>query len=415
MTNKGVTQSDDMQRNLMTASADGGQVVQNIVRLARVLRAAGLPVGPDRTVLATESALSVGLERLGVFRAALEASFVSQPEHRVIFDQAFQLFWKEPNGTGSGAPPADGLEDGSTQDENQIARRLLESLLDDRKIDRPDDVEIDIDRSETFSSDELFRKKDFEQMSRDELFAARRALARIAVLNEEIVTRRFANAPAGARLDLRSMLRGMARRGPDYLDLAFRARVKRRAPLVVLIDISGSMEIYARMMLHFVYMLINGRGRAHAFLFGTRLTNVTRQLRGRDPDVAIAKVASEVEDWSGGTRIGESLDAFNRLWGRRVLGQNATVLLVTDGLDREAGAGIGEATRRLRASCRRLIWLNPLLRYDEYAPLASGARELVVHVSDMASCHNLNSMDQLALALNDGRRGGRGLVGTRVS
>jgi uncharacterized protein with von Willebrand factor type A (vWA) domain len=173
---------------------------------------------------------------------------------------------------------------------------------------------------------------------------------------------------------------------------------------VVLCDISGSMDAYARLFLHFLYALVNAGEQVSCFLFGTRLTNVTRVLRNRDPDAAIAKVAGSVADWSGGTRIGESLAAFNRQWARRVLGQNATVLLFTDGLDRMSGEGIAPAARRLRASSRRLIWLNPLLRYEDYAPLAAGARELERHVSELRPCHNLNSLADLAQVL--GKRGG---------
>jgi hypothetical protein len=179
----------------------------------------------------------------------------------------------------------------------------------------------------------------------------------------------------------------------------FKKRRMRRPPLVVLCDISGSMDAYARLFLHFLYALMNGGERVSSFLFGTRLTNITRNLRNRDPDAALAKVAAQVSDWSGGTRIGESLAAFNRLWARRVLGQNATVLLFTDGLDRAGGEGIADAARRLRASSRRLIWLNPLLRYEQYAPLAAGATELERHVSELRPCHNLSSLAGLAAAL----------------
>jgi uncharacterized protein with von Willebrand factor type A (vWA) domain len=160
------------------------------------------------------------------------------------------------------------------------------------------------------------------------------------------------------------------------------------------------MDGYARMMLHFLHALTNARDRVHTFLFGTRLTNITRLLRSKDPDIAIAKVSDGVKDWSGGTRIGESLTDFNRHWARRVLGQNATVLLITDGLDRDEAEGLGLAARRLSASCRRLVWLNPLLRYDAYEPIAAGARALQPHVGEMRGCHNLASLDELAAALS---------------
>ena len=222
---------------------------------------------------------------------------------------------------------------------------------------------------------------------------------------EEIRTRRFEPSPHGQRLDLRRILRETGSKGSDHLLPHYRRPRWRRPPVVVLCDISGSMDAYARVLLHFLYALTNDRDRVHTFLFGTRLTNITRTLKSRDPDVAIAKAAKDVVDWSGGTRIGACLDEFNRRWARRVLGQNALVLLFTDGLDREGAEGLDIAARRLSASCRRLVWLNPLMRYEAYAPLAAGAKALSAHVHEMRSCHNLQSLEDLAESL--GPRGSR--------
>jgi uncharacterized protein with von Willebrand factor type A (vWA) domain len=216
-------------------------------------------------------------------------------------------------------------------------------------------------------------------------------------------TRRFAPAPRGEKLDVRRMLRQAASRDEILLPL-FAARKFRAPPLVVLCDISGSMDIYARIFLHFLYSLTNAGERVHAFLFGTRLTNVTRLLQNRDPDAALAKVGRQVQDWQGGTRIGFCLSAFNRDWARRVLGQNATVLLITDGLDRAGGADVGAAARRLSASARRLIWLNPLLRYVAYEPLSAGARDLARYASAMLPCHNLQTLAGLAASLSGNQR-----------
>jgi len=208
---------------------------------------------------------------------------------------------------------------------------------------------------------------------------------------------------AAARPSPRATMRAALRAGAGVIPLRYRTRSMIEPPLVVLCDISGSMERYSRMLLHFLHALAADARRIHVFAFGTRLTNITRHLRRRDPDAAIAKVTRGVADWAGGTRIGESLATFNRLWARRVLGQNATVLLFTDGLDRSGGEGVELAARRLRASCRRLIWLNPLLRYEAYAPLAAGAQALRGHVSELRACHNLASLADLARALGGGR------------
>jgi uncharacterized protein with von Willebrand factor type A (vWA) domain len=214
-----------------------------------------------------------------------------------------------------------------------------------------------------------------------------------------VPTRRFKPDPSGWRVDLRRTLRQSLRGGGAMIDLARKRRIRRHPPLVILCDISGSMDRYARMLLHFMHSVTNDRDRVASFVFGTRLTNVTRQLRARDVDIALKKVGDLVEDWSGGTRIGHCLHAFNRVWSRRVLGQGAVLLLITDGLDRDAGEGLEPEMERLHKSCRRLIWPNPLLRFDGYAPIASGARAIIRHVDDFRPVHNLESLADLASAL----------------
>lgn len=394
--------------NLVAAKVDGGRIAENILQFARLLRAAGLPIGPDRVVLATEAVMAAGIESPNILYWTLHACLVSRPEQHQVFDQAFFLFWKDPGYLQqmlSLLLPSLRSEDGLKPPE--LSRRLRDTLFPDGRPEAPRASDrIDIDARETFSAEEVFRSKDFEQMSAAEQALARAAIARMALVMEEIPTRRFQPAARGTRIDLRRILQDTASHGSDYIRLHVKARRWRRPPLVLLCDISGSMDIYARMLLHFLYAVTNARERVHAFLFGTRLTNITRALAGRDPDLAVAKVSRDVKDWSGGTRIGASLVEFNRLWARRVLGQNARVVLITDGLDRQGGEGISDAARRLRASCRQLIWLNPLMRYDGYSPLAQGARELAPHVSEMRSCHNLASIEELAEALA-GRRAGR--------
>ncbi len=392
--------------NLIAAEVDGGRIAENILQFARLLRSAGLPIGSDRVILATRATLAAGIESPSILYWTLHTSLVSKPEHHEIFDQAFYLFWKDPGFLQqmlSVMVPS--LREDNAPKTPELARRLREPLMSNRpKLEIAQEEHIEIDMSGTASAEEQLKAKDFEQMSAEEQARARAAIQRMSLLMEEVPTRRFVASRSGGRIDLRRVMRGMAARGPDYVKLEFKARRWRTPPLVVLCDISGSMDAYARMMLHFLYAVTNARDRVHAFLFGTRLTHVTRALKGRDPDRAIAQVAHEVKDWAGGTRIGQSVEDFNRLWARRVLGQNASVLLITDGLDREGGAGLGAASRRLRASSRRLVWLNPLMRYDGYSPLALGARELKPHVSEMRPCHNLNSLESLARSLARGHR-----------
>jgi uncharacterized protein with von Willebrand factor type A (vWA) domain len=398
------TPSQPLRANIAAAEADGGKIAANILHFARLLRSAGLAVGPQKVILATEAVMAAGLDNPKTLYWTLHSVFVTRPSERQIFTEAFQLIWRDPaylqqllsvmtpNAKGADARPRD-----------PVSRRLADSLfLRSNEMPAARRDEIQLDASGTASDAAGLAEKDFEQMSAAELALARRVIADIAVTLAEIRTRRFIPAQgSGERLDMRRMLRTAGTQGTEAMLPLFRKRRMQRPPLVVLCDISGSMDAYARLFLHFLYALMNARERVHCFLFGTQLTNITRNLRDRDPDAALARVAGQVEDWSGGTRIGESLGQFNRLWARRVLGQNATVLLFTDGLDRAGGEGISAAARRLRASSRKLIWLNPLLRYEQYAPLAAGARELERHVSELRPCHNLSSLAGLAAALGD--------------
>ncbi|MDX2265727.1 MAG: VWA domain-containing protein [Hyphomicrobiales bacterium] len=389
-----------IEANIVAAQADGGRIAENILYFGRMLRAAGLPVGPRQTVLATEAVLAAGVEDVKTLFWTLHAVFVSKRSEADIFNQAFHLFWRDPGYVQqlmSVMVPSLKREP-RTQD--AMARRLAESLMSRKAAEAaPERDELRFEATGTFSGAEVLQSKDFEQMSAEELRLAREAVKHMGLAMAEMRTRRFAPASRGERLNVRAMLKAMGAHGPDALRPMWRARAWRRPPLVALCDISGSMDAYARVFLHFLYTVANDRERVSAFLFGTRLTNISRALRNRDPDAAIAKASRAAPDWAGGTRIGESLSEFNRLWARRVLGQNATVLLITDGLDRSGGEGVAAAARRLRASSRRLIWLNPLLRYDEYAPLAAGARELTKHVSETRPCHNLRSMADLVAAL----------------
>jgi uncharacterized protein with von Willebrand factor type A (vWA) domain len=225
-------------------------------------------------------------------------------------------------------------------------------------------------------------------------------LARLRLPLPEPPTRRYQPSPSGRRIDLRATLRQSVRAGGHLLALERRKPRRRPPPLVVLCDISGSMGRYSRMLLHFLHAVTNDRDRVHSFLFGTRLTNITRQLRTRDIDLALDRVGQAVQDWSGGTRIGAALHEFNRVWSRRVLGQGAVVLLITDGLDRDAGDGLGHEMERLHQSCRRLVWLNPLLRWDGFAPKSSGIRAMLPHVDEFRPVHNLASLAALASALS---------------
>jgi uncharacterized protein with von Willebrand factor type A (vWA) domain len=382
-----------------SAPREGGNLLANIMYFARALRAAGLPVGPGKVLNAVEAVREVGVENRADFYWTLHAVFVNRRDQRQIFDQAFHIFWRNPKllekMMGLLLPSLTVAD----PDAEAMNRRLAEALASGRE-DKAREIEREqeFDAAMTFSEREVLRQMDFEQMSNDEMARARAAVRKLALVLAENPTRRFAVNPLGARIDMRATLRAQLRAG-GIIALKRKKRVSRPPPLVVLCDISGSMSRYTRLFLHFLHAVARDRGRVHAFLFGTRLTNITRYLRTRDVDESLDRVAAAVEDWSGGTRIGQSLAQFNRRWSRRVLGQGAVALFISDGLDRDGGEGLAAEMDRLHKSCRRLIWLNPLLRYEGFAPKSLGMRAILPHVDEFRPVHNLESLEALVAAL----------------
>ena len=390
------------------ANRSGGKIAANIMHFARVLRAAGLPVGPGKVLDGFRAVETVGLGNREDFYWTLHAVFVNRRDQREIFDQAFHIFWRNPQllERMSALILPSFVDQEKPPEAEEINRRLAEALKGDQPDagedgdGEEDEPEVTVDAVMTWSAREILQDMDFEKMSSDELAQAKRAIARMRLPIMQVPTRRFRRDPRGARIDMRATLRSALRSGGASIPLQYRKRRRRHPPLVVLCDISGSMSRYSRMILHFMHAITNDRDRVHTFLFGTRLTNVTRYLRYKDVDEALDRVAEAVDDWSGGTRIGHSLHEFNMKWSRRSLSQGAVVLLITDGLDRDAADGLEDEIVRLHKSCRRLIWLNPLLRYDRYEPKSLGARALLPHVDDFRSIHNLQSLHQLADALS---------------
>ena len=385
---------------------------ENIMQFARALRAAGLPLGPGKAIDAIEAVKAVGIGDRDDFYWTLHAVFVQRREQREIFDQAFHIFWRNPQFLQRMMGlllPTFRTDQVDEEQHREISPRVADALRGNQAGQegeaREPEEEIEVDAALTFSSNELLQTMDFEKMTLAEIEEAKKAIAAMRLPVEDVPTRRFKRDAHGHRVDMRATLRA-GLRDPDIIPLQFKSRRRRRPPLVVLTDISGSMSRYSRLALHFIHALTTDRDRVHSFLFGTRLTNITRHLRHRDVDVALDRISDNVPDWSGGTRIGHCLAEFNRRWSRRVLGQGALVLLISDGLDREGAIGLEEEIERLHKSCRRLIWLNPLLRYEAYRPQAQGAKAMIKQVDDFRPIHNLESMRDLAAAL--GELGSRG-------
>jgi uncharacterized protein with von Willebrand factor type A (vWA) domain len=394
------------QENARTpGQAGAGRLAENIVYFARALRRAGLPVGPGAAIDALDAVQVAGLSTREDFYWTLHAVFVKRHEHSLVFDQAFRIFFQRrgyleqlmalmspaaPGAPAAAAKPA--------------AARVQEALFADAKNRLlHEQSESEVVARLTASDEEVLRQKDFAQMSAAEIAAAKEAIKRFALSLHEVKTRRLAPDRRGHRIDMRRTLRASLQGGGALIDLKRRGPATRLPPIVALLDISGSMGEYTRLFLHFLHTVTDARKRVHSFLFGTRLTNVTRALKTKDPDEALAACSTSVADWAGGTRIATSLAAFNRLWGRRVLGQGAVVLLITDGLERDADDRLAFEIDRLHRSCRRLVWLNPLLRYAGFEPKAHGIQTMLPHVDEFRSIHNLNSIADLVDALSGPR------------
>ncbi len=390
------------------------KLAHNITHFARALRKAGLPIGPGRVIDAIRAVEAAGFSEKRDFYWTLHACFVNKPEHRAVFAQVFRLYWRDPrfleHMMSMMLPAIRGVqEDRAAQ---AAEKRAAEALLDGATPDLPDtdpesqdeETLIEVDASMTMSSEERLRSLDFEQMSTAEVAEAKRMLARLSLPVKPIPSRRGIASLRGRQVDWRRTLRASMRQGGEMHDIA-RMKPRERWPnLVVLCDISGSMSQYSRIILHFLHAVSNARGagwaKVHAFTFGTRLTNITRHLNQRDVDAALAAAGAEAQDWEGGTRIGQCLHAFNRDWSRRVMGQGAVVLLITDGLDRDDPDELERQIERLHLSARRLIWLNPLLRWDGFAPKARGIAAMLPHVDSFRAGHSVASLQDLAQVIS---------------
>jgi hypothetical protein len=395
---------------LVDAVSGRNRLAANVVTFVRVLRAAGLPLGPAKVLDALAAVEAVGFDRRDDFHAALSAVLVNRQEQQEVFDQAFAMFWQNPRlAEKMMALLLPKIHGRTGQDEQpEVGNRVAQALVTPPETrDRPGAAEpppeVEVDATLTFSAREVLQGKDFETMTAAELAEVRAMMTRMRLPLPEIVSRRHEAVVSGRRVDLRRTLQLTARRGSGQVVLAWRERRRRTPPLVVLCDISGSMDRYARMLLYFLHAITNDRHRVHTLLFGTRLTNVTRYLRHKDVDVALARISDAVEDWAGGTRIGACLAEFNRRWARRLLAQNAVVMLISDGLDSDIADGcqeLGHEMERLARSSYRVIWLNPLLRYERFQAKPAGIRAILPHVDAFLPVHNLDSLRQLGEALD---------------
>ncbi len=383
-----------------------GRLAENILYFARALRTAGIPVGPGAVIDALEAFAAGGVGTREDFYWTLHAVFVKRREHSILFEQAFRLFFRKrayverlmammmpqiqaPAQNAAPQPAAQRIQDALFAGLNKTPPR--------------EQKEVELDASLTVSDRELLQRKDFAQMSAIEMLAAKDAIRRMVLTLEKVRTRRLKVDKHGHVIDMRRTLRASLKAGGSLIDLRYSGPQKKLPPIVALVDISGSMSQYTRLFLHFLHAVTDARKRVHTFLFGTRLSNVTRALKHRDPDEALAACSASVLDWSGGTRIATSLHMFNKLWARRVLGGDAMVLLITDGLERDPDDTLAFEMDRLHRSCKRLIWLNPLLRFEGFEAKAKGVRAMLPHVDEFRPVHTLDALADLVASLSETR------------
>lgn len=379
-----------------------GTILHNLVLFGRLLRALGMDVNPGRVIDMVQALEFVEIGQRADFYYTARSLFVHRKEDLPLFDEAFELFWQKPAGEGVDFSHFNRVTDTAPeqmmvppQPDNNQSEGKEEVASEDE--DEEDDTQQLIEVTQTYSTRERIAQMDFGQMSAAELQLVKQFMAELVWNIGQRRTRRKKTAVHAHMLDLRRTLRRNMRYGGELLEWPRRQYKIKPRPVVVIADMSGSMEQYTKLLLHFIYGLAGGLDqKVEAFVFSTRLTRVTRQLEHKDLDFALADVANEVSDWAGGTRIGEAIKTFNFEWGRRVLGNGAVVLLISDGWDRGDPQLLKKEMARLQRNVHRLVWLNPLLGSERYEPLTRGMQAALPHIDDFLPVHNLNSLETLA-------------------
>ncbi len=372
---------------------NAGYFFENAVLFVQLLRQAGLPVSPEQSMAFAQALTYIDIGQREQVYFAARGLLVTRQENLRLFDTIFNRFWRMPStGTESRGQRAPIAPRHRPRERKQFN---VMSLMADKA--READLEIDVaDKSETFSNAEILQRKEFADMTPEELTAVKRLIQEMQWQVSLRRTRRRVIAPRGNFLHLRRAMRSAAKHGGVPLHLSWQAQKIKRRPIILLADVSGSMEKYARLLLQFFFSVSHSLRNVECFVFGTRLTRITSQLKLKNIDRAIEEAALEVMDWSGGTRIGESLNMFNRQWGRRVLRRGAIVILVSDGWERGDTSLLKREMRYLQHRCHRLIWLNPHLGKPNYQPLVEGMAAALPFIDDFMPIHNLQSLNVLS-------------------
>ncbi len=375
----------------------GGHLLQNIVLFGRLLRSLDVDVTPPQIVDFVQCLDHLDLRRRQDVKNAGRSLLVNRPEHLYLYDRAFDLFWQAWTEDEQEHPTLPGPQPEPDPAPEEDAD--LDQQLGDGQSPQGEPSASHTAADHAYSAQEVLRAKDFAKLTPEEMAEVRRMIQTTAWELEQCRARRKAPTPRRHALDMRRTLRQNLRYGCEPLTLAWRGPKLKRRPLVVICDVSGSMEHYSRLLLKFVYVIGNCLDKVEAFVFSTRLTRITRQIQCGDVDASLDQIAASIQDWGSGTRLGEALKTFNFEWGRRLLGRGAVVLLVSDGLDRGDIDLLEREIQRLQLCCHRLIWLNPLLGSTDYRPLARGMRAALPYVDDFLPVHNLASLEHLGRVL----------------
>lgn len=403
-----------------------GHLLHNLVLFGRLLRRLGIDVNPGRMIDLVKALEFVNIANRSDFYHTLRSLLVNRQDQLPLFDRAFDLFWRKRGDQPVELELYDATRKREPQNPRVVLRRDLQSIEPPSSQSDDEDLSQEVlELTQTYSDQEILRYKDFGELSEDELKSVRRFMAKLVWELGQRRTRRFQSGRS-SRPDLRRLMRRNLRYGGELLDIPTQQRKVRPRPLVIVADVSGSMENYTRLILYFLYSLLEGLSqKVEAFVFSTRLSRVTRELHSRELDEALERVSRSVPDWSGGTRIGDALKEFNFRWARRVLGNGAIVILISDGWDRGDPELLSHEMARLQRSCRRLIWLNPLLGSPRYEPLTRGMQAALPFIDDFLPVHNLASLEDLGEHLQQlsGERSvkglrtapGAGFIGSRAS
>lgn len=408
-----------------------GHLFHNLMLFARILREMGMDANPTRTIDLLRSVELIGLGNKQDFYEAGKTIMLRRIEEEPIYDYVFQMFWRRwptredeenpinelppelyqteerPNKEKPKPPPNQSPQrEQANQPEQELDTGKLGKKLAEGDTDEEGD-DSDVERQQTYSASEIFQSKDFQDFSPDELTEAKRLMMALRWSLSMRPSRRMAQARHGRQFDARRTVRKSLKYGGLPLELYKKDRKLKPRPLVLICDISGSMDLYSRLLLQFMHSMENGLKFVETFVFGTRLTRITHELKNKNIDEALLNVSKMVKDWSGGTKIGESLESFNLKWARRVLGHGAVVIIISDGWDRGSVETLRREMARLQRMSFRLIWLNPLLGLDDYQPLTVGIQAALDYVDDFLPAHNfksLESLGQLLANLNERNR-----------